>query len=68
MGKERFLKVEREWKKEMITKECLVLEEVTFLWGAEAVKWVNHLLSADLLIPWCLVKVCIPGGLKWQLG
>lgn len=36
-GKERFLKTEREWKRDIISKECIILDEFALLTGMESV-------------------------------
>lgn len=54
-------------KKEIISKECIASDKVAFLKGMEGPSGEVTSLCADQLIPGCLSKSYIPGGLRWQL-
>jgi len=60
--KERFLKMERRQKKEIMNKEFIGSSKVTLLNGMEGVCRVDYLTSADQVIPGWVVKGYIPGG------
>lgn len=60
--KERFLKMERRQKKEIMNKEFIGSSKVTLLNGMEGVCRVDYLTSSDQVIPGWVVKGYIPGG------
>lgn len=49
--KKGFLKVGKGKKKEINSKECIVLCKIAFLSGSEGVSWVAYLTSTDQAIP-----------------
>ena len=70
--KRYFLKAERGWKEEIISKERIISGKVAFLEGMEGTvqETISLVLTSEkfnLEIPGWLVKGYIPGGLKLQL-
>lgn len=43
--------MERVWKREIISKECIVSGKVALQWGTKGVYWVDYLTSSDQEIP-----------------